>query len=216
MSARSSGPVLATVLDTPAGPLSLLAHDDTLVGAGFTGDPGSLHARLEPALRAAPLTTARPQDLAWLVKPMRDYFDGDLKAPDGLPVRQPGSPGRQRLWDAMRAVPAGTTITYTELAARAGQPRAPRAAGAACAANLIAPVVPCHRILRSDGSLGGYYYGLSWKEWLLAHERAHLLVPPPRSAFPAASAPLSPPPRSAPAPAQRSRPRPAPTPTLSS
>src|SRR5262249_56550809 len=74
MSARSSGPVLATVLDTPAGPLSLLAHDDTLVGAGFTGDPGSLHARLEPALRAAPLPTARPPHLAWLVDPLPDSF----------------------------------------------------------------------------------------------------------------------------------------------
>jgi len=174
MPARSASPVLATVLDTPAGPLSLLACDDTLVAAGFTGDPEALHARLEPALQEAPLTSARPQDLAWLVKPMRDYFDGDLKAPDGLPVRQAGSPGRQRLWDAMRAVPAGTTISYAELAARAGQPTAPRAAGAACAANLIAPVVPCHRILRGDGSLGGYYYGLRRKEWLLAHERAHL------------------------------------------
>ena len=182
MSARSSGPVLVTVLDTPAGLLSLLAHDDTLVGAGFTGDPESLHARLEPVLREVPLTAARPQDLAWLVQPMRDYFDGDLKAPDGLPVRQPGSAGRQRLWDAMRAVPAGTTVSYTELAARAGQPSAPRAAGAACAANLIAPVIPCHRILRSDGSLGGYYYGLPCKEWLLAHERAQLLSPPPRFA----------------------------------
>ena len=127
MPARS-GPVLVTVLDTPVGPLSLLAHADTLVGAGFTGDPGSLHPRLEPELRAAPLATARPRDLAWLVKPMRDYFDGDLKALDGLPVRQPGSPARQRLWDAMRAVPAGTTISYAELAARAGQPTAPRAA----------------------------------------------------------------------------------------
>src|SRR5262249_20890719 len=147
---------------------------------------------------------------------MRDYSEGALRAREGLRGRRPGSPGRQRLWDAMRAVPAGTTITYTELAARAGQPRAPRAAGAACAANLIAPVVPCHRILRSDGSLGGYYYGLPGKEWLPPHAPAHLLAPPPRSAFPAPSAPLSPPPRSAPAPAQRSRPRPAPTPTLSS
>ena len=170
MSARSAGPVLVTVLDTPAGPLSLLAHDNTLVAAGFTGDPASLHARLEPALREAPLTTARRQDLAWLVKPMQDYFDGDLKAPDGLPVRQPGSPGRQRLWDAMRAVPAGTTISYTELAARAGQPTAPRAAGAACAANLIAPVVPCHRILRGDGSLGGYHWGLTRKRALIGWE----------------------------------------------
>jgi methylated-DNA-[protein]-cysteine S-methyltransferase len=202
MPARSARPVLVTILDTPAGPLSLLAHDDTLIGAGFTGDPESLHARLEPALRDAALTAARPQDLAWLVKPMRDYFDGDLKAPDGLPVHQPGSPGRQRLWDAMRAVPAGTTVSYAELAVRGGQPTAPRAAGAACAANLIAPVIPCHRILRGDGSLGGYYYGLPCKEWLLAHERAQLLSPRPRSAFPAPGAP-------------RSHPRPAPAPGLS-
>src|SRR5262249_54560925 len=141
---------------------------------------------------------------------MRDYSEGALRAREGLRGRRPGSPGRQRLWDAMRAVPAGTTITYTELAARAGQPRAPRAAGAACAANLIAPVVPCHRILRSDGSLGGYYYGLSWKEWLLAHQRAHLLVPPPRPAFrPPTPAPPRPPRSPAPAPAPRARPRPA-------
>ena len=174
MSARSASPVLVTVLDTPAGPLSLLACDNTLVGAGFTSDPESLHARLAPALRGTALTAARPRELAWLSTPMRDYFDGDLTAPDRLPVRQPGSPGRQRLWDAMRAVPAGTTISYGELAARAGQPTAPRAAGAACAANLIAPVIPCHRIVSSDGRPHGYYYGLTCKEWLLAHERAHL------------------------------------------
>ena len=166
-------PILATVLGTPAGDLSLLAHDGMLVAAGFTGDPAAMRARLEPALRALALVPATDGDLAWLVKPMRDYFAGDLTAPDGLPVRQPGGPGRQRMWQLMRSVPPGCTLTYTELAARAGQPQAPRAAGAACAANLIAPVIPCHRILRSDGSLGGYYYGLPVKEWLLTHEGAH-------------------------------------------
>jgi methylated-DNA-[protein]-cysteine S-methyltransferase len=165
-------PVLAAVLQTPIGGLSLLAHGDTLVAAGFTGDPEALRARLEPALRAAPLRAAQGSDLAWLVKPMRDYLAGDLAAPDGLPVRQPGGPGRQRMWQLMRAVPPGCTLTYTELAALAGHPGASRAAGAACAANLIAPVIPCHRILRSDGSLGGYYYGLPVKDWLLRHEGA--------------------------------------------
>jgi methylated-DNA-[protein]-cysteine S-methyltransferase len=165
-------PILATVLDTPAGDLSLLAHDGTLIAAGFTGDPASLRARLGPALRAAPLVPARHGEEAWLVKPMRDYFAGDLTAPDGLPVRQPGGPGRQRMWQLMREVPPGCMLTYTELAALAGVPSAPRAAGAACAANLIAPVIPCHRVLRSDGSLGGYYYGLPVKEWLLRHEGA--------------------------------------------
>ena len=71
----------------------------------------------------------------------------------------------------MRQVRPGSTVTYTELAGSAGNPRAARAAGAACAKNLVPLVVPCHRIVRSDGSLGGYYYGLAIKRWLLAHER---------------------------------------------
>lgn len=161
--------ITAAILDTPIGPLSLLAHGEALVGGGFTGDPGELHARLHPALRVLPLTAA---ELPWLVKPLRDYFDGDLTAPDTLPVAHPASAGRERLWAELRAVPAGSTITYTGLAARAGMPRAARAAGSACAANLIAPVIPCHRVVRTDGGLGGYYYGLSRKRWLLAHEGA--------------------------------------------
>ncbi len=165
-------PILATTLDTPIGPLSLLAWAGQLVGGGFTADPAELYVRLHPSLRPAPLIAARPAELPWLVKPVRDYFDGDLRALDGLPAYQPGTPGRQRLYAAMRAVPPGRTVTYTTLAAQAGIPTAPRAAGAACAANLIAPVVPCHRILRTDGSLGGYYYGLDRKAWLLRHEGA--------------------------------------------
>ncbi len=172
MSSLPANRVEATVLQTPAGPLSLLAHGDTLVGAGFTGDPRELHARLQPSLRAGGLAQAQTGDLDWLVKPVRDYFDGDLTALDGLPVSQPGSAGRQRLWALMRGVPAGTTVSYTRLAELAGQPGAARAAGAACAANLIAPVIACHRVLRSDGHLGGYYYGLPCKEWLLRHEGA--------------------------------------------
>jgi methylated-DNA-[protein]-cysteine S-methyltransferase len=161
--------IATAILDTPIGPLSLLAHGDALVGAGFTGDPGELHTRLDPSLRALPLAA---DELLWLVEPLLDYFDGDLTAPDSLPVHQPASASRERLWAELRAVAAGTTITYTGLAARAGIPRAPRAAGSACAANLVAPVIPCHRVLRTDGSLGGYYYGLTRKRWLLRHEGA--------------------------------------------
>lgn len=164
--------ILTTVLDTPIGPLSLAARGDTLIAAGFGASPGALLPRLHVSLRSAPVSTARPEDLPWLVKLVQAYFDGDLTALDSLPVYQPASPGRQRMWEQMRAIPAGSTVTYTELAARAGQPTAPRAAGAACAANLIAPVVPCHRVLRTDGSLGGYYYGLDRKRWLLGHEGA--------------------------------------------
>ena len=164
--------ILTTVLDTPIGPLSLASWGDSLIAAGFGTGPGALLPRLHASLRFLPADAAQPADLPWLVKPVQDYFDGDLTALDGLPVHQPASPGRQRMWEELRAVPPGITVTYTELAARAGQPTAPRAAGAACAANLIAPVVPCHRALRTDGSLGGYYYGLDRKRWLLRHEGA--------------------------------------------
>ncbi|HUL27338.1 MAG TPA: methylated-DNA--[protein]-cysteine S-methyltransferase [Streptosporangiaceae bacterium] len=164
-----TGVIATAILDTPIGPLSVLAHGEALVGAGFTGDPGELHARLHRSLRPLPLAAA---GLPWLAKPLRDYFDGDLAALDTLPVRQPAAGARERVWAQLRAVRAGTTISYTDLAARAGIPQAPRAAGAACAANLIAPVVPCHRALRTDGSLGGYYYGLARKRWLLRHEGA--------------------------------------------
>jgi methylated-DNA-[protein]-cysteine S-methyltransferase len=162
--------IAVTILDTPIGPLSLLAHDGALVGGGFTADPAGLHVRMQPSLRVLGLVATRPDDLPWLVKPLRDYFDGDLGAPDAITVRQPGTPTRQQFYATLRAVPAGTTVSYADLARQAGRPRAPRAAGAACAANLIGPVVPCHRVLRGDGSLGGYYYGLSRKEWLLRHE----------------------------------------------
>ncbi len=167
-------PVLATVVGTPIGPLSLLAQGGRLIAGGFTADPAVMHARLSPPLRALPLPleSASPGQLPWLVTPLTAYFDGDLRALDAIPVYQPGPRSRQRLWAALRAVPPGRTLSYTQLAAEAGNPRAPRAAGAACAYNLVAPVVPCHRALRSDGSLGGYYYGLDRKTWLLRHEGA--------------------------------------------
>jgi len=164
--------VLATVVDTPIGPLSLLAQGGRLIAGGFTADPAVMHARLSPPLRALRLESAGPGQLPWLVTPLTAYFDGDLRALDAIRVYQPGPPSRQRLWAALRAVPPGRTLSYTQLAAEAGNPRAPRAAGAACAYNLVAPVVPCHRALRSDGSLGGYYYGLDRKTWLLRHEGA--------------------------------------------
>lgn len=157
--------VLVTTVPSPTGDLAVLVHDDVLVAAGF-GTPEEQHARLRtpPPLR-------RVNDLGPFSAALSAYFDGDLDAMNDLPVQQPGGPFRQAAWKVMREIPAGTTITYAELAARAGSPQAARAAGSACALNLIAPVVPCHRVVRGGGALGGYAYGLSRKQWLLAHER---------------------------------------------
>jgi len=157
--------VLAATVPSPAGDLAVLVHDDVLVSCGF-GTPDEQYARLRTS---SPLR--RVNDLGAFSAALSAYFAGDLTAMNDLPVHQRGGPFQQAAWKVMREIPPGTTITYTELATRAGSPRAARAAGSACAVNLIAPVVPCHRVLRGGGALGGYAYGLSRKEWLLAHER---------------------------------------------
>ncbi|HTR71722.1 MAG TPA: methylated-DNA--[protein]-cysteine S-methyltransferase [Mycobacteriales bacterium] len=154
----------ATTLRTPAGDLSLIARDDVLIAAGFA-PIGELADRL-PDERLEKF-----QDLGGLSAGVQGYLDGDLGAIDDLPTSQPGGAFAQAAWKVMRAVPPGETITYAELAGRAGSPNATRAAGSACARNLIAPIVPCHRVVRTGGGLGGYYYGLPTKRWLLAHER---------------------------------------------
>lgn len=157
--------VYATTLHTPVGALALLVRDDALVAAGFTSVNDQFgRLRTDAGLRLV-------DDLGPFSVALQAYFDGDVTAPDTLPVSQPGSGFRQAAWKVMRDVPAGETISYAELASRAGSPNAVRAAGSACATNMVAPIVPCHRIVRTGGSLGGYYYGLSTKEWLLAHER---------------------------------------------
>ena len=103
---------------------------------------------------------------------LSDYFAGDINALNGISVRQPGAQFSQAAWKAMRKVKAGKTISYSDLADRSGSKAAVRAAGSACAKNAIALVVPCHRIVKTGGSLGNYAYGLNKKEWLLRHEGA--------------------------------------------
>ncbi len=98
------------------------------------------------------------------------YAEGEVSSLDEVAVRQPGGPFLQRAWTALRGVHAGETDSYAGLAALAGSPTAVRAAGQACARNKVAPFVPCHRILRTDGTLGGYAYGLPVKRALLEHE----------------------------------------------
>jgi len=90
-----------------------------------------------------------------------------------LPLDIEGTAFQMRVWEALRQVPSGSTLTYSQLAERIGASRAVRAVGSACAANPVALVVPCHRIVRRDGTLGGYRWGIEVKESLLAVERVH-------------------------------------------
>jgi methylated-DNA-[protein]-cysteine S-methyltransferase len=160
---------------TPIGPLTLLVEDGTVRAASFTDRPEELRSSLDAARR---LAEPRPvRDLGQVSKAVRAYFDGDLAALDDLAVEQPGNPYFQAAWKAMRDVPAGTTVSYQELAGRIGDPGTARAAGFACARNQVVLIVPCHRVIRTDGTLGDYYYGLDVKRWLLRHEGVDVGLP---------------------------------------
>lgn len=100
------------------------------------------------------------------------YFGGEVRALDGVEVKTGGTDFQRAVWAALRAIPAGETRTYGQLAAAIGSPRAVRAAGLANGHNPVAVIVPCHRVIGANGTLTGYAGGLERKQWLLAHESA--------------------------------------------
>lgn len=104
---------------------------------------------------------------------MRRYFAGELAALEELACDIAGTPFQVRVWRALRAIPAGHTLSYGALSAQLGNPKAVRAVGLANGKNPISLVFPCHRVIGADGSLTGYAGGLVRKRWLLDHERAN-------------------------------------------
>jgi O-6-methylguanine DNA methyltransferase len=108
-----------------------------------------------------------------IIRALDAYFEGDLVALDDVPVATGGTPFQREVWRALRAIPAGKTSSYGQLAAQLGRPTATRAVGAANGANPISIVVPCHRVIGASGALTGYGGGLLRKRWLLDHERRH-------------------------------------------
>jgi methylated-DNA-[protein]-cysteine S-methyltransferase len=105
---------------------------------------------------------------------IEDYLAGDLHALDEIKVNPGGTAFQQTVWNALREIPAGTTQTYAQLAASIGRPSAPRAVGLANGQNPVSIVIPCHRLIGSNGALTGYAGGLERKRWLLRHEGARL------------------------------------------
>ena len=162
-------PFIHVATKTPLGALYLICDEQVVVAAGFS-NLAALRTKLAPQYRQRSLVESK--NMKWLTDSVADYFDGDLDVFNALEVRQPGSEFSQRAWRAMRRIPSGKIITYATLARKAGSPAAVRAAGTACGRNAIAPIIPCHRIIRSDGTLGNYGYGVDKKNWLLRHEGA--------------------------------------------
>lgn len=154
------------VLQSPIGPLTLASHDGRVcllhfgrpdvqgvLARWYPGDPSEVH-----------------DDPAGAATALRAYFEGDLGALDRIPIELNGTGFQQQVWNALRRIPAGTTAAYSEIARTIGAPSAVRAVGAANGANPVAVIVPCHRVIGSNGSLTGYGGGLDRKRWLLQHE----------------------------------------------
>jgi methylated-DNA-[protein]-cysteine S-methyltransferase len=154
---------------TPIGELFLVSDEHILLGAGFRSFK-DLYSRMD--VKDSSRESKSVKNIPIISDLISDYFDGDLSALGGIKCRQPGAEFSQEVWKVMRKIPTGKTWSYADLAARAGSPSAVRAAGTACAKNLIAPIVPCHRVIKTGGALGNYGYGLGIKEWLLKHEGA--------------------------------------------
>lgn len=168
----STGELVHRGLDTPLGPVLLVASAHGVVRLAL---PHEEHPQViaEVAERTGSGVRAAETELDEAAAQLEEYFTGrrtDLTVPVDLSAT---TGFRRTVLEHLTTIPCGSTETYTEVAAATGSPRAVRAVGSACAHNPVPILVPCHRVLRSDGAVGGYLGGTAAKEWLLAHERTH-------------------------------------------
>ena len=158
--------------DSPVGELTVAARGGRVCLLHFGGRDVHVDRALTRWYAGEPISDAA--DPAGAVSALRAYFAGDLHAIDSVPVDLNGTPFQQRVWTALRGIPAGRPVSYGSLARTIGAPAAVRAVGAANGANPVAIVVPCHRVIGSNGTLTGYGGGLDRKRWLLQHEHRGL------------------------------------------
>ncbi|ANZ36316.1 cysteine methyltransferase [Lentzea guizhouensis] len=159
----------SSTVDTPAGPFTaVVAPDGAVLASGWTADLDLLTPQVHASLRPSSIEP-RP-DLGAVTKAVQAYHEGDLEVIDSIEVRQRSGPFLQHAWDVLRTVRAGEPVTYSEYASLSGRPAAVRAAASACARNSVALFVPCHRVIRIGGDMGGFRWGLDVKRWLLSHE----------------------------------------------
>ncbi len=159
-----------SALDSAIGPLAIAAKDGRLCLLDFAPEPARIERRLEK--RFGPVELEPVADSGGFVSRLRAYWAGDLDALDGIPVDSGGTPFQQRVWSTLRRIPTGETRSYAWLAREIGRPGSARAVGRANGSNPVAIVVPCHRVVGSDGSLTGYAGGIESKRFLLEHEGA--------------------------------------------
>ncbi len=173
---RSSNVVTlhAAWMETPLGPMLAVADDQGLYYLNFTDHDGLDQDIL--ALRRKIGSVVVPGDhpmLQTVAKQIKEYFSAtSLKFT--IPLVMSGSPFENSVWSLLKSIPPGDTLSYQQVAEKLGQPNACRAVGNANGRNKLLLVIPCHRVVRADGTLGGYGGGVWRKRWLLDHERNHL------------------------------------------
>ena len=161
-------------LDTIPAPIGafLIAvdQDGILRGVDFWADEPRLRALLRRQYGDVKVETGHAP--APIRRAFEDYFAGDIRALERVPVETVGTAFQRKVWAALQRIPAGETRSYGQLAVEIGEPKAMRAVGLANGQNPIAIVIPCHRVIGADGSLTGFGGGLPRKRWLLTHEGA--------------------------------------------
>ena len=162
--------------ESPIGLVYVVSDGDNLRAIDFEGYEHRFHRLLARHYGRYTLRAARNPGEA--VPGLAAYFAGDLRAIDNIAVATNGTSFQQRVWAALRAIPAGTTVSYGAIARQIGQPTACRAVGFAIGSNPIEIVVPCHRVVGANSTLTGYAGGIERKQWLLSHEGAELVAGP--------------------------------------
>lgn len=154
------------IVDTSLGSMLVAGTSRGLCRISFDEGEAELRARFPNAIVTPP-----DASFAATITQVVALIDHPARA-NNLPIDVRGTAFQQAVWAALRAIPAGETRTYKQIADAIGRPSATRATGTACGDNALAVLIPCHRVLRSDGGLGGYAYGLDRKKKLLARERS--------------------------------------------
>lgn len=160
------------LIDTPIGKLFIVAdHAGNLRSAGWLEHEADVLRQLQMRYGENGFQLEPDRNPYGLSNAFRNYFAGQLDAIDRLSVQTAGTPFQREVWRELRNIRCGTTISYAQLAQRIGRPNAVRAVGLANGSNPVPIVVPCHRVIGSDGSLTGYGGGIERKRWLLQHEK---------------------------------------------
>ena len=161
--------ILVHTFESPIGPLTVAERAARVCLLHFGPDGPGIDAMFD---RWYPGEPRARHDLPAVGGILQRYFSGEVAVLDEVTVELNGTPFQKNVWQALRRIPSGVTISYAELARRIGEPTAVRAVGTANGANPVAVIVPCHRVIGANGKLTGYGGGLDRKQWLLTHEGA--------------------------------------------